>query len=151
MKEMYRRDITILIVLATVVCMIVHYSSLFQFLSIYQVPTLVENSKKFCILNFNPFLQIIVDCLVNQRMPHQRCNCLKVKYPLRICQLCSSRYTAEQTKNCTKSTSVTKAATMKNMNGAGRPRYRHQLSSESEGSIKLLCQLDTCQYESRPS
>jgi len=39
-KEMYGRDIKILIVLATVVNMIVHYSSLFQYflLSIYYRP-----------------------------------------------------------------------------------------------------------------
>ena len=44
-----------------------------------------------------------------------------MKYPF-VCNVCSSRYTAKQIKNCTSSTSVTKAATIKNTNGVARPR-----------------------------
>ena len=42
------------------------------------------------------------------------------------CQLCSTRYTALQIKNCSKSTSAIKAATMKNMDDfryEGKPSY----------------------------
>ena len=47
-------------------------------------------------------------------------NCLKVKHLLCICQLCSSRYTIKQIKNCMKSTSVTKAVTMNKCKGSHR-------------------------------
>ena len=57
-------------------------------------------------------------------------NCLKVKYPL--CSFVS--YTQAIThKNCMKSISITKAATIKNTNGAAYTNCRcraHQLSSE---------------------
>jgi len=57
-----------------------------------------------------------------------------------LCLLCSPHYTAVRIENCSKSTSVTKVATMKSA-----MVMRTQLLSESEVSIALLCQLrSTC-------
>ena len=58
-----------------------------------------------------------------------------------LCSLCSPRYTTVRIKNCSKSTSVIKVATMRNMMVPRVP----QLSSETEVSIALFCQLcSTC-------
>ena len=62
-----------------------------------------------------------------------------------LCLLCSPRYTTVRIKNCSKSMSVIKVATARNMIVPRAP----QLSSETEVSIALLCQLVTQQYESR--
>jgi len=59
------------------------------------------------------------------------------------CQLCPTRYIAVLIKNCSKSTSVIKAATIKNTDGTVP-----QLSSETEVSIVFFCQLVTQQYKS---
>jgi len=59
-----------------------------------------------------------------------------------LCLLCSPRYTAVRTKNCSKTTSVIKAATMKNTMEPCAPR----LSSETEVSIALLYQLCLTRY-----
>jgi len=40
---------------------------------------------------------------------------------MNLCQLCSTHYTAKQTKYCAKSTSITTVASMKNTNGVVRP------------------------------
>jgi len=58
-----------------------------------------------------------------------------------LCLLCSTRYTAVQIKNCSKSTSVIKVATMKNT-----MMLRPQLLSGTEVSIALLCQLCLDRY-----
>ena len=66
----------------------------------------------------------------------------------------STSYIAKLIKNCTKSTSVTNAATMKNMNGAAHPSYRchtHQFSKYRLRFFVNYYQLITQQYESRPS
>ena len=41
-----------------------------------------------------------------------------------LCQLCSSCYAVKTNQNCMKSTSVTKAATINNTNGAVRPQVQ---------------------------
>ena len=86
------------------------------------VPTLVENSKSFLCTFVNFFCKIK---LVNPSIPHQKkemvlCTpatnyCLKSKVSIMLrCQLSSTCYTPLQIKNCSKSTSAIKVATMKN-------------------------------------
>ena len=71
---------------------------------------------------------------MNQRIPHQKKNgtasfSYRLKSEVSImlrCQLCSTRYTALQIKNCLKSASVIKVATMKNTNDfhyKGKPSH----------------------------
>jgi len=103
----HSRDITILIALATVVRMIVHYSSLFQYFFYWSniVPTLIEI-----------FLLTLSESEV--------CNYASLSTMFKRC------YTAKQIKNCKKSTSVTKAATIKNTNGTVCPSRTLQLLCE---------------------
>ena len=70
---------------------------------------------------------------------------LKSEVPIALhCQLCSTRYTALQIKNCLKSTSTIKLATMNNTNGfhyKGKPsvtstKLTHSAVSEDEWDIK---------------
>jgi len=65
-----------------------------------------------------------------------------------LCLLCSTCYTAVRIKNCLKSTSVIKVATMKNTDGAGRPSYRLKLKYQLPFTVSYV-QLITLQNESR--
>ena len=60
-----------------------------------------------------------------------------------LCLLCSPHYTAVRIKNCSKSMSVIKVATARN---TIVPCARPCLSSETEVSIALLCQLCSTYY-----
>jgi len=58
---------------------------------------------------------------------------MRVKYPLRL------YVTAVRIKNCSKSTSVIKIATMKNTNGATHPSYRLKLKYLLPFTVSYVC------------
>jgi len=111
---MHSRDITILIVLLWF--SIVHHSSLFQyfFLSIcYRL----YSSRKFLIFSslLTFFANSNIDRQMNPRILHPHTSIIsesEVSITV-FCLPCSPRYIAVQIKNCSKSTSVIKVATMK--------------------------------------
>ena len=124
----HNRDIAILIALATVVYMIVLTTTPACFSTLFN--DLQSSLLKFELLIFTFSAKIILPWLMNPCIPHHKTVTLqvylRVKYPLRFF-LCSPRYTAVRIKNCLKSTSIIKVATMKKE----AIKFNHQINAFS--------------------